>query len=396
MVSSEKVPIDLLLSYAFHPKLNHKDIHDRLPPGSLVWIDSGAFTAYTTGREVTKEAYAEHLVKNAGGFDYAFTLDVIGDHLQSMKQTEWLWEQGHEVLPIFTFGTPLAEFRVMCRDYGYVGAGGLVPVAKDRHKLLRYLRTLTRIAEEYGTAVHALGIAGRDTVIRSRVWSADSSTVSSAPLYGNVPIYDRQARKLRMLQASDPEGLYKYRKDLLHYGFPLAQVMRERKWTSAERPAMFRASLLSVADMWDEVRGQYPVPAPERLPVPATWRNRPDGGRPAYALGPGNDTGLAETLRGPHAAHAAHAADVTSRLDAALDGPRSSTSYSASAPLDEVLPNPGVRVANAWSQTHGLDDPVTGSRDAAALNTEGLRGVRGVAALGRESDAHFTVRKDLE
>src|SRR5699024_6895886 len=101
--SDGPAPIDLLLSFAFHDRLDHSTIKDRLPPGSLMWIDSGAFTAYTTGRKITVEQYADHLEANRGAWDYAFTLDVIGDHRASMRQTEALISRGYPVTPIFTF-----------------------------------------------------------------------------------------------------------------------------------------------------------------------------------------------------------------------------------------------------------------------------------------------------
>lgn len=315
--ADDPAPIDLLLSFAFHDRLDHSTIKDRLPPGSLMWIDSGAFTAYTTGKKITVEQYADHLEANRGAWDYAFTLDVIGDHKASMRQTEALISRGYPVTPIFTFGTPLKEFRAMCRDYGYIGAGGIVPLAKDRARVLKYLRTLTHVADEYGTAIHALGIAGRQTVIQSRVWSSDSSTVSSAPLYGNVPIYSRKEHRLKMLQASDTEGLYRYREDLLRYGFPLDVIMREGKWTGAERPAMFRASLLSVADMWADVRERHPRPAPERLPAPDSWQT-------------GN-------VPGPRTAHATAPHDVGNRLDAALEGVRVPSAITAAVTSETAL-----------------------------------------------------------
>lgn len=315
--ADDPVPIDLLLSFAFHDRLDHSTIKNRLPSGSLVWIDSGAFTAYTTGKQVTVAQYAAHLEANRGSWDYAFTLDVIGDHRASMRQTEKLIGMGYPVIPIFTFGTPMKEFRALCRDYGYVGAGGIVPLAKDRARVLKYLRTLTHVADEYGTAVHALGITGRQTVIQSRVWSADSSTVSRAPLYGNVPIYSRKEHRLKMLQASDKEGLYRYREDLLRYGFPLDVIMREGKWPYKELPAMFRASLLSVADMWADVRERHPRPAPERLPLPDSWTH-----------------GSAPTV--PRSAHATAPHDVGERLDTALRGARTASAITTREGLDAL------------------------------------------------------------
>lgn len=162
-----------------------------------------------------------------------------------------------------------------------------------------------RVGEEYGTAVHALGMAGRQTVISTRVWSADSSTVSRAPLYGNVPIYSRKEHRLKMLQASDKVGLYKYRDDLLRYGFPLDVIMQEGKWTKEERPAMFRASLLSGADMWADARERFPRPAPERLPLPDSW---------THGQAPGK------------------------RLDAALAGARTASAITTRKGLDALIP----------------------------------------------------------
>lgn len=321
-------PIDLLLSYAFHAGLDHRSIHQRLPAGSLIWIDSGAFTAYTTGKKITREEYADHLRAQRGGYDYAFSLDVIGDARASRENTEWLWGQGLPVVPVFHFGSSLEEWRSLCRDYGYVAAGGLVPLAKDRTRITAYLRHLTREADKYDTAVHALGIAGRKTVINTRVWSADSSTVSSAPLYGNVPVYDHRRKRMVMLQAKDREGLWRYRQDLLRYGFPLDVIMREGKWTKQERPAMFRTSLLGVAQMWADVRQAHPLPAPKRLWAPEGRATPPGGPRASYAVFSGATEAIGSTLdylEGPRGAHAAGPADSTDRLDAVLSGPRTAS-----------------------------------------------------------------------
>lgn len=315
-------PVDLLLSYAFHDTLDHCGLRSRLPDGSLVWIDSGAFTAYTKGLTITREEYAEHLRKNAGGYDYAFSLDSIGDPKASRENTEWLWEQGLKVVPVFHFGSPLSEFRSLCEDYGYVAAGGLVPYAKDRGRITKYLRHLVCEAAERGTAIHALGTAGRQTVIKTGVWSADSSTVSSAPLYGNVPLYDRKRRRLVMLQAADTAGLYRHRHDLLAYGFPLDVIMREKRWAQGQRPAMFRASLLAVMQMWADVREEYPVIAPERLWEPEGRVPKvPVGPRGSYAVGPGNES-LIQDVNGSRVGVALDAGDGRPMTTGRGSGPR--------------------------------------------------------------------------
>ena len=275
--------IDLLFSYAWHASTDHRAARLRLPPGSLVWVDSGAFTAYTTGKHLDVNEYADHLLNNDGGWDYAFTLDVIGDPVATRANTEALAARGLDTIPVFHFGDGMPNWVSLCRDYGYLAIGGLVPVLRRGAAfVIPYVRTLTAVAEEHGCAVHALGCGGVNLIVQARVFSADSSTVSSSPLSSSLAFYD--GRRMRMVGTADTAELRRLAPKLARYGFPTAQVAAERRWSVATRTALFKVSLLSMAQMWVDVRQRHPLPVPPRLALPRVGLLEGPGPRYASAL----------------------------------------------------------------------------------------------------------------
>lgn len=249
--------IDLLLSYAFHAKRNLAEVRDRLPVGSRLMVDSGAYTAWTKGHQVTVDEYAEYLQRNEGGWDYAISLDVIGDWKASARQTDALLAMNIPVMPVFHYGSPLSEFDRLAALSPYVCAGGMKPLAYQQKAMTGYLKMLVDRGKDRGAVIHALGVGGVNTIVKSGVYSCDSSTVSMAPLAGGIVVFD--GRKVVMLRANDKEGLKRAAPRLQKYGFPTAVIMKEGKWTSGERQAMFTASLLSMCEMWDKIRTRNPI-----------------------------------------------------------------------------------------------------------------------------------------
>lgn len=235
----------------------------------MIWVDSGAYSAHTTGKVITLEEYARYLQSNRGGWDYAFTLDSIGDPKGSRRNTEWLTQRQLPVVPVFHFGTPISEFESLAREYGYVAVGGMVPLTKGGKRALvgRYLRTLTLIAEKYGAGVHALGVGGLPTVRQSRVWSSDASTISSSPVSGRVIFWD--GNRTQALVVADAAKMWKMAPKLRSMGFPIEQMVSAGGWPkdSACRIRMFQASLRSFAQMWAQERVRNPLHAPQRLPA---------------------------------------------------------------------------------------------------------------------------------
>lgn len=247
--------MDILLSYAFH---SARALEIVRPNADLVMMDSGAYTAYRNGKRISLDGYAAFLGDTKGVWDYAITLDVVGDVVATTHNTQRLHAMGIPVMPVFHVGSPLAEFRAMVKDAPYVAAGGMWPL-KQSSMRERYLAMLVAEAGD-DAAVHALGVGAASVIRRSGVHSADSSAVSNAPRNGAVVVWDGkgEAKQAGLQDATSWQALAGMRK----YGFPAGKVAAGGRWMPGLREEMWSASLAAVARRWEKTREDMGSPHP--------------------------------------------------------------------------------------------------------------------------------------
>lgn len=166
----------LLVSYAYARGTGIGDLADR---AELV-IDSGAFTAMTTGVSIDVDEYTDWLLERAGQFRFAFALDVIGDPVASRenyeRQAGRLDGSGVLLLPAWHIGTEFDELERLCGVAGYVAIGGAVRHYKNQDMLMRHLVKAHQIAERHNVRLHGLGVTG-SRVVELLPWaSVDSSS----------------------------------------------------------------------------------------------------------------------------------------------------------------------------------------------------------------------------
>lgn len=247
----------MLVSFAFFAQDDLQQYRANMPCGRLM-VDSGAYTAASTGKVISREEYADFLTTWAGVIDHAVTLDVIGDPVATARNTRWLHNRGHRVLPVFTRGGTVAEFDAMVRDCGYVCVGGGVGMSKATYQ--RRLGALQQRAQELGGGIHALGVGNLNSLRVIRPYSADTSNISSLYVYGAVMAYD--GRELRKIQVLDRDGLRKHAVHLRAQGVNLAPLVRTGRLPAGKhRDALTQqvGMALACADE-DTVRHQVPVP----------------------------------------------------------------------------------------------------------------------------------------
>lgn len=170
-----------LVSYAYsRRKIELAGQH--LTGGDLI-VDSGAFSAYTKGRVIDLDAYADFCLEFAQAYESNLrslrfiSLDVIGDQRASERNWMRLRELGVNAMPVYTYGADLTALMDIARVSPYVALGGLVP-HWQRRELLRAHLTACEDAVRFtkGTRFHLLGIGGEDLPLRfPSVASADSS-----------------------------------------------------------------------------------------------------------------------------------------------------------------------------------------------------------------------------
>ena len=185
--------LDALVSYAYFKTKDLGAIRDAIGPDGLLVIDSGAFTVKNTGRPITVEEYAEFLHRWEGAYDWAFTLDVIGDAEATAANLARLKAlKVKNLVPIHTAVAPLDDFDRLCEEWPLVGTGGLANRQARAYVGEAVNNVYAERAAERGAAVHFLGFIRTNLLMAARPYSGDSSAPSQALSYGKVCCWDGQ------------------------------------------------------------------------------------------------------------------------------------------------------------------------------------------------------------
>lgn len=176
--------------------------------GDKVFLDSGAFSAFTLGVTINVADYCEwiktniDIIRHEDGIMMASVVDGIGDPLQTWRNQHEMEARGVKPLPCFHFGEDEKYLEHYIENYDYITIGGLVPVSTQQA-----MNWLDRIWDRYlvdgsGRArlkVHAFGVTSIPLMERYPWFSCDSSSwIQSAayggivtPKYGNISVSDK-------------------------------------------------------------------------------------------------------------------------------------------------------------------------------------------------------------
>ena len=205
-----------LVSYAY---ITTPALPDPLPTWDIL-IDSGAFTAYTSGKTIDRAAYTDWLAANAGRYTAAFALDVIGDPTASLANYEWqrsaLRGTGVTLIPTWHMGAPWDVLESMCQTAGYVSIGGMVPYFRRRPLLMRNCIRAHQIARNHGVRLHGLGASG--STVRQLPWYSVDSSSWAMPRRQPVVYVADQHGTMRTIQRGNGKDARRHASTLRRYG----------------------------------------------------------------------------------------------------------------------------------------------------------------------------------
>lgn len=148
-------------------------------------VDSGAFTAWNTGKPIHLDDYCRFLdsIEDLRPF-HAVQLDVFGDPEASYKNLLIMRERGYDVMPVFTRGESLERLEEFYEMTDYIMFGGIVIGGKNREYVKWWLN------RNQGRKAHWLGFVNIPFIKRYKPESVDSSSWNSASRFGNVSVWD--------------------------------------------------------------------------------------------------------------------------------------------------------------------------------------------------------------
>lgn len=146
-------------------------------PGEYI-LDSGAYSAFSRGLEISPEEYADFLHQYKEYFVGYFNLDAIGDFDGSWDNQEYLESQGLSPIPVLHYGEPMEVLRLMTKLYDFIGIGGMVPIPnalldKWLERLFFDINGELRYPQ---TRFHGLGLTSVDLIKKFPFYSVDSTT----------------------------------------------------------------------------------------------------------------------------------------------------------------------------------------------------------------------------
>jgi len=165
-----------------------------------VFLDSGAFSAFTKGIKVDIKAYCRYIKENADiikcidGNVCASVLDAIGDAQGTYNNQMEMEKLGVRPLPCFHYGEDLRYLDWYVKNYDHITLGGMVPISTPQ-----LLMWLDRVWEKHLTdgagrpllKVHAFGVTTPVLMKRYPWYSVDSSSWVQMAATGNILVNER-------------------------------------------------------------------------------------------------------------------------------------------------------------------------------------------------------------
>lgn len=173
----------LLIAY---PYLNSKavDAITRMGNSVELMVDSGAFTAWQSGKPINLQDYINFIkALPVRPFMYVM-LDVIGDPVRTRQNYDEMRRQGLSPVPVWTRGDSIEALDHYASTASVVCMGGLV---RKGISPVPYLMAMRKHTQD--THVHLLGVNRMQLLKALRPYSCDSSNFTGALRYGRCDLH---------------------------------------------------------------------------------------------------------------------------------------------------------------------------------------------------------------
>lgn len=176
---------------SYHYVYSQNQVDKMRRDGVRIFLDSGAFSAFTQGVKIDLPKYCRYIQQNEDIIDIASVLDGIGDPLLTYQNQKAMESHGVRPLPCFHYAEDERYLEYYVANYDYITLGGMVPVStKDLFIWLDRIweRYLTDGAGRPRVKVHGFGLTSVPLMQRYPWHSVDSSSWVQFARTGNIMI----------------------------------------------------------------------------------------------------------------------------------------------------------------------------------------------------------------
>jgi len=172
-------PKRMLMSYHYF-KSKEKLVKDHISKGHDIFLDSGAFSAMTLGKDIDIDEYCNFII-SAGIKKYA-VLDVIGDAQGTYENFLFMRsEYDLSPIPVFHMGGTAGELERLL-EYKYVALGGLVKSPNIDNHLKKCWEIILK--KSAPPKIHGFGLTNIEMMKKYPWYSVDSSSYTGCRRFG--------------------------------------------------------------------------------------------------------------------------------------------------------------------------------------------------------------------
>lgn len=170
-------------------------VDDMRRESAQIFLDSGAFSAWTLGVKLSVYDYCEYIKRNLdiirkdNGVAMASVLDGIGDPLQTYRNQLEMEARGARPLPCFHKGEDERYLEYYIQNYEYITLGGMVGTSAQQLAIWLdriWGKHLCDGAGRPRCKVHGFGLTSTPLMQAYPWYSCDSSSWIQAAAFGSV------------------------------------------------------------------------------------------------------------------------------------------------------------------------------------------------------------------
>lgn len=243
-------PLNILVAYPYlkQDSINYlKEFNSKYPNTLCFFLDSGAFTAFNSGKSITLDDYCS-FIKSLPFEPWRYILlDVIGNEEKTKENYNEMLVRGFNPVPVFTHGSNWADVDYYYDKSDFICYGGLVgkkgssEVINDIDKFMKSTK---------GRKAHLLGYTSLRYLKKFKPYSCDSSSWLAGRRYGQMMIYMGNGKTKAIGKKdiiSNPDAKVKDRLKLM--GFDLKKIKQNSGWKggASELSRVSTASWISLS-----------------------------------------------------------------------------------------------------------------------------------------------------
>ncbi|HBV97431.1 MAG: hypothetical protein JL50_08330 [Peptococcaceae bacterium BICA1-7] len=125
----EVQPERILCSYFYFRTKKLSDYIEKIGYSPMILLDSGAYSAWTTGRNISILDYMAYIRDNEKFIEYCISLDVFDDLDLTFDYYKIMRKKGLKPIPVYHYGTDLDYLEKYIIDgNNLIALGGTVPI----------------------------------------------------------------------------------------------------------------------------------------------------------------------------------------------------------------------------------------------------------------------------